>query len=51
MTLTSRRSFLIAGSATAAAVLVPIASGTATAAPKASGRTISVAAGRPTTSP
>ncbi|MGW5654228.1 hypothetical protein [Streptomyces humi] len=45
MTLTSRRSFLIAGSATAAAVLVPAASGTATAAPKASGRTISVAAG------
>ncbi|MFG2936887.1 hypothetical protein [Streptomyces sp. NPDC048282] len=45
MTLTSRRSFLIAGSATAAAVLVPVASGTATAAPKASGRTISVAAG------
>ncbi|MEV7390753.1 MULTISPECIES: hypothetical protein [unclassified Streptomyces] len=46
MTLTSRRSFLIAGSATAAAVLVPVAaSGTATAAPKASGKTISVAAG------
>ncbi|MFJ8492885.1 hypothetical protein ACIRBZ_31750 [Streptomyces sp. NPDC094038] len=45
MTLTSRRSFLIAGSATAAAVLVPVASGTATAAPKAAGRTISVAAG------
>ncbi|MFJ9711501.1 hypothetical protein [Streptomyces sp. NPDC101234] len=46
MTLTSRRSFLIAGSATAAAVLVPLAaSGTATAAPKASGKTISVAAG------
>ncbi|MEU6192650.1 hypothetical protein [Streptomyces sp. NPDC047061] len=45
MTLTSRRSFLIAGSATTAAVLVPVASGTATAAPKASGRTISVAAG------
>ncbi|MEV7978195.1 hypothetical protein [Streptomyces sp. NPDC086519] len=45
MTLTSRRSFLIAGSATAAAVLVPVAAGTATAAPKASGRTISVAAG------
>ncbi|MER6081094.1 hypothetical protein [Streptomyces sp. NPDC001833] len=45
MTLTSRRSFLIAGSATAAAVLVPVASGTATAAPEAAGRTISVAAG------
>ncbi|MFD4596469.1 hypothetical protein ACFWPQ_00405 [Streptomyces sp. NPDC058464] len=45
MTLTSRRSFLIAGSAATAAVLVPVASGTATAAPKASGRTISVAAG------
>ncbi|MEU2424310.1 hypothetical protein ABZ619_25400 [Streptomyces sp. NPDC007851] len=45
MTLTSRRSFLIAGSATAAAVLVPAASGTATAAPETSGRTISVAAG------
>ncbi|MGW4911919.1 hypothetical protein [Streptomyces sp. NPDC004270] len=45
MTLTSRRSFLIAGSATAAAVLVPVASGTATAAPKASGSTLSVGAG------
>ncbi|MFF5141680.1 hypothetical protein ACFY6U_18450 [Streptomyces sp. NPDC013157] len=45
MTLTSRRSFLISGSATAAAVLVPVASGTATAAPEAAGRTISVAAG------
>ncbi|MER7184653.1 hypothetical protein ABT404_35200 [Streptomyces hyaluromycini] len=45
MTLTSRRSFLIAGSAATAAVLVPVASGTATAAPKAPGRTISVAAG------
>ncbi|MFD8811640.1 hypothetical protein ACFV23_09170 [Streptomyces sp. NPDC059627] len=45
MTLTSRRSFLIAGSAATAAVLVPVASGTATAAPKAPGSTISVAAG------
>ncbi|WP_217553623.1 hypothetical protein [Streptomyces sp. GbtcB6] len=45
MTLTSRRSFLIAGSAATAAVLVPVASGTATAAPEAPGRTISVAAG------
>ncbi|MFJ9562281.1 hypothetical protein ACIRQQ_19795 [Streptomyces fuscichromogenes] len=45
MTLTSRRSFLIAGSAATAAVLVPVASGTATAAPAAPGRTISVAAG------
>ncbi|MGW2962443.1 hypothetical protein ACWDGI_28825 [Streptomyces sp. NPDC001220] len=45
MTLTSRRSFLIAGSATAAAVLVPAASGTATAAPQASGSTLSVGAG------
>jgi hypothetical protein len=47
MTLTSRRSFLIAGSATAAAVLVPVASGTATATatPKASGEAIAVAAG------
>ncbi|GGN09903.1 hypothetical protein [Streptomyces fuscichromogenes] len=45
MTLTSRRSFLIAGSAATAAVLVPVASGTATAAPVAPGRTISVAAG------
>ncbi|MFD3583520.1 hypothetical protein [Streptomyces sp. NPDC058683] len=45
MTLTSRRSFLIAGSATAAAVLVPVASGTATAAPNASGGTLSVGAG------